>query len=261
MPQYLVAMYLPDDYDPSAESEATIEEIHALNRELDAAGATKFACGLASASNAKTLRKQPDGKMLVTDGPYAETKEHIGGLMILEAANFHEALAWARKGASAGGAPVEVREILSAPPSTQGPGPAAPDLQKTSQRSPGGQFFVAIYHPDNYDPSVESKAMMEEIHALNREMIAAGARKFACGLSPASNAKTLRKQPDGKVLVTDGPYTETKEHIGGFWVLEAADLDEALEWGRKGAVACRASSEVREIFFRPAPEQGAGGSK
>ena len=103
--------------------------------------------------------------------------------------------------------------------------------------------------------------MMEEIHALNREMITAGARKFACGLSPAGNAKSLRAQPDGKVLVTDGPYTETKEHIGGFWILEAADMDEALAWARKGAVACRASGEVREILFRPAPTQEPGGSK
>jgi hypothetical protein len=123
------------------------------------------------------------------------------------------------------------------------------------------QFLVAIYRPDDYDPSVESEAMMEEIHALNREMIAAGARKFAYGLSPAGNARSLRKQPDGKVLVTDGPYTETKEHIGGFWILEAADMDEALAWARKGAVACRASGEVREILFRPAAEQGPGGSK
>jgi hypothetical protein len=58
--------------------------------------------------------------------------------------------------------------------------------------------------------------------------------------APASSAKSLRAKPDGKVLVTDGPYLETKEHIGGFWVLKAADLDEALAWGRKAAVACRA---------------------
>jgi hypothetical protein len=63
------------------------------------------------------------------------------------------------------------------------------------------------------------------------------------------------------VLVTDGPYTETKEHIGGFWILEAADVDEALAWARKSAVACRASGEVREILFRPAPTQEPGGSK
>ena len=116
------------------------------------------------------------------------------------------------------------------------------------------QYLVAIYHPDGYDPSVETEAMIENIHALNREMIATGARKLACGLSPTGNAKSLRAQPDGKVLVTDGPYLETKEHIGGFWILEAADMDEALAWARKGAVACRASSEVREILFKPDPK-------
>jgi hypothetical protein len=123
------------------------------------------------------------------------------------------------------------------------------------------QYLVAVYHPDNYDPSVESEAMIEEIHALNRELIAAGARKFACGLSPAGNAKSLRVKPDGKVLVTDGPFTETKEHMGGFWILEAADLDGAMAWAMKGAVACRASGEVRELLFFPAPEQEPGGSK
>jgi len=110
------------------------------------------------------------------------------------------------------------------------------------------QFLVAIYHPDDYDPSRESKAMMEEIHTLNREMMAAGARKFAGGLSAPGNAKSLRRQPNGKVLLTDGPYTETKEHIGGFWILEAADLDEALAWGRKAAAACRTSVEVRPFL-------------
>src|SRR5580698_8004644 len=116
------------------------------------------------------------------------------------------------------------------------------------------QYLVANYLPDDFDPSVVTDAMIEEIHALNRELIAAGVRKFACGISPAASAKTVRKQADGKVLVTDGPYTETKEHMGGFWILEAADMNEALAWARKGAIACRASSEVRELLFNPAPE-------
>jgi hypothetical protein len=109
------------------------------------------------------------------------------------------------------------------------------------------QYLVAIHHPDDYDPSVETEAMMEEIHALNREMIAAGVRIFAGGLSAARNARSLRTQPNGKVLVTDGPYLETKEHIGGFWVLKAADMEEAMAWGRKAVVACRASVEVRQF--------------
>jgi hypothetical protein len=117
------------------------------------------------------------------------------------------------------------------------------------------QYLVANYLPDDFDPSAVTEAMIEEIHALNREMIAAGARKFACGISPASNAKTVRKQPDGSVLVTDGPYTETKEHMGGFWILEAADMDEALAWARKGAIACDVPGEVRELLFYPAPEE------
>ena len=120
------------------------------------------------------------------------------------------------------------------------------------------QYLVAIHHPDDYDSSVEGEAMQRDIHALNREMIAAGARKFAAGLSGPSNAKTLRAQPDGKVLITDGPYLETKEHIGGFWVLEAGDLDETLAWARKAVVVCRAPVEVRQIFFQPAPASDAG---
>ena len=116
------------------------------------------------------------------------------------------------------------------------------------------QYLVANYLPDDFDPSTVSEVMIEEIHALNREMIAAGVRKFACGISTASNAKTVRRQPDGSVLVTDGPYIETKEHMGGFWILEAADMDEALAWARKGAIACDVPGEVRELLFFPAPD-------
>lgn len=86
----------------------------------------------------------------------------------------------------------------------------------------------------------QSHPWHRDIDALNDEMKAAGARIFVGGLQhPASSAKSLRAQPDGEVLITDGPYLDTKEHVGGFWVLEAADLDEALAWGRKTAVACR----------------------
>ena len=72
-----------------------------------------------------------------------------------------------------------------------------------------------------------TRTIFRDIDVLNDEMVAAGVRVFVGGLHPARSAKSLRKQPDGKVLITDGPYLETKEHVGGFWVLEAADLDEA----------------------------------
>jgi hypothetical protein len=73
---------------------------------------------------------------------------------------------------------------------------------------------------------------------------------FVGGLDPAGSAKSLRVQAPGDVTVSDGPYTEAKEHIGGFWVLRCPDFDEALAWARKAAVACRAPVEVRQVFQR-----------
>jgi hypothetical protein len=107
------------------------------------------------------------------------------------------------------------------------------------------QYLVAIHHPDTFDSSTESEATVRAIDALNEELAAARVVVFVGGLTPVREAKSLRAQPGGKILTTDGPYLETKEHIGGFWVLELADMDEALAWGRKAAVACKAPVEVR----------------
>ena len=115
------------------------------------------------------------------------------------------------------------------------------------------QYLVAGYLPDDFDPSTVTEESGRKIHALNKEMIAAGVRKFACGLGAA---KSLRAQTDGGVLITDGPYLETKEHIGGFWILECADMDEAVAWARKGVGATEGQVELREIFFVPSPGKG-----
>ena len=110
------------------------------------------------------------------------------------------------------------------------------------------QYLVAIHHPDNYEPLVsEDEAMSHDIDVLNDEMLAAGVRVFVGGLQVARSAKSLQTQPDGKVVVTEGPYLKTTEHMGGFWVLEAVSLDEALQWGKKAAIACRAPVEVRQF--------------
>src|SRR5712664_3476018 len=247
MPQYLVANYLPDDFDPSAVTEAMIEEIHALNREMIAAGARKFACGISPASNAKTVRKQPDGTVLVTDGPYTETKEHVGGFWILEAADMDEALAWGRKAVVACRAPVEVRALF--------PSDLTALLARRPLKEGMTQYLAAGHLPENFDPSSVTEAMMRDMEALNEEMEAKGVTIFAGGLHPASEAKSLRAQPGGKVLITDGPYLETKEHVGGLSILLAADMDEALAWARKGAVAGRGACEVRAFFRSNTPSE------
>jgi hypothetical protein len=115
-------------------------------------------------------------------------------------------------------------------------------------------YIVASYLPDDFDPSSITEAMVEQIHQVNRDLIAAGVRRFACGVTPPSTAKTVRKQRDGNILISDGPYTEAKEHIGGLWILECANMEEALAWARKGAISPDAAGEVRELLFFPAPE-------
>ncbi len=122
------------------------------------------------------------------------------------------------------------------------------------------QYLVAIQHPDNYQPPADGEAMMRDISALNREMIAAGVRDFAGGLQPAGKAKSVRTGADGELVVTDGPYIEAKEYVGGLWLLKCADMNEAVEWARKAAVACRVPVEVREFLAMPSdrnasPEQ------
>lgn len=113
------------------------------------------------------------------------------------------------------------------------------------------QYLVAIQHPDNYELPADAEEMMRDIHALNREMIAAGERDFAGGLQPAGKAKSVRKKAGGELVVTDGPYLEAKEHVGGVWLLKCADMDAAVEWARKAAVACRVPVEVREFLAIP----------
>lgn len=110
------------------------------------------------------------------------------------------------------------------------------------------KFLIAIHHPDDYDAlSVEDAAMDKAIDDLNDEMVAAGVRVFVGGLHHASTAKWVSAHSGGGVNTNDGCYLQTKEHMGGLWVLECADMDEALEWGRKATVACRVPVEVRQF--------------
>src|ERR1700756_1862398 len=113
------------------------------------------------------------------------------------------------------------------------------------------RYLVSVHHPSNFDPSTETEETRRDIGALNKEMIAAGVRFFAGGLQSERKAKSLRGSPMGRGVSPKDPYLETKEHIGGFWILEVADLDEALAWGRKAAVACRTPVEVRQFFEMP----------
>ena len=108
------------------------------------------------------------------------------------------------------------------------------------------QYLLSVYIDESQEPpspEVMEKAY-KDVDAVNEEIKAAGAWVFAGGLHPTSTATVVKSSGDD-VVTTDGPYAETKEQLGGFWVIEAADLDAALQWAGKATKACLAPVEVR----------------
>jgi hypothetical protein len=109
------------------------------------------------------------------------------------------------------------------------------------------QYLLNVIEPDgDPPPPAILDPIMRDVHAVTQEMKDAGAWVFTAGLNAASAATVVRVR-DGKPLITDGPFAEGKEHIGGFTIIEAPDLDAALEWGRKLAQATTLPIEVRPV--------------
>jgi hypothetical protein len=109
------------------------------------------------------------------------------------------------------------------------------------------QYLLSVWHDEDYEVDFSGEEMQRigaQVGAFNEELQASGSWVFAGGLMPASSATVVRSA-GGDVSMTDGPYAESKELMGGFWVVEAPDLDAALEWARKGAAACEGPVEVR----------------
>jgi hypothetical protein len=115
------------------------------------------------------------------------------------------------------------------------------------------QYLMSVYSVEgDEEPSPdEMERIVKDVDDFNDKLKAEGAWVFAGGLHPADTATVVRAQ-DGEVLTTDGPFAEAKEQIGGFWVIEAADLDAALALAAEATVACRGPVEVRP--FQDMPE-------
>ena len=108
------------------------------------------------------------------------------------------------------------------------------------------QYMLSVYMVEGTEPPAPEamQKMFHDVDVLNQKIQDKGAWVFGGGLHPANTATVVR-QNSGNVLTSDGPFAESKEQIGGFWVIEAADLDAALAWAAEATVACQAPVEVR----------------
>lgn len=121
------------------------------------------------------------------------------------------------------------------------------------------QYLLSVHGVEG-TPQPAPEEMMPVQTAVgdfNSELRAAGAWVFAGGLEPPDTAAVVRASAGRDVVVTDGPFVEGKEHIGGVWVIEATDMNAALDWASEASAACRLPVEVRP--FQPIPPEDAGG--
>jgi hypothetical protein len=128
----------------------------------------------------------------------------------------------------------------------------AEETTDEQRRTTMPQYLLSVYQPEGDPPAPETlERIMRDLDAVNEELKAAGAWVFAGGLHAPSSA-TVARLRDGEVLVTDGPFAEGKEYLGGISIITAADLDDALEWGRRIARATTLPIEVRPFVDEPA---------
>lgn len=110
------------------------------------------------------------------------------------------------------------------------------------------QYLLAVHNAEDEKPyadDAEMQAAFAAVDVFNTKIQAEGVWVFGGGLQPASTASVVDNTKGGDAIITDGPYVEAKEHIGGFWVIEAPDLDVALRWATEASAACRREVEVR----------------
>ena len=111
------------------------------------------------------------------------------------------------------------------------------------------QYLISVWHDDSYEldfSSPDAQRRVAQVGAFNDELQKSGAWVFAAGLHPASSATVVRSSGE-EVSMTDGPYAETKEQMGGFWIIEAPDLDAALACASRASTACEGPVEVRPV--------------
>ena len=114
------------------------------------------------------------------------------------------------------------------------------------------QYLMSVYYVEGEEtpPDDVIQEMYGDVNQLNQKMVDAGAWVFGGGLHTPDTATVVSSQ-DGEVLTTDGPFPEAKEQIGGFWVIEADDLDAALDWAAQATIACRGPVELRPFQDEP----------
>lgn len=246
--RYMLLVYSPENAWTKEEWTQCTVESTAVCHDLNVKGQFRAASPLHPVATGKSVRVR-NGKPLVTTGPFAETVEQLGGFFIIDVPNLDEAIAVASRLPAAKKGTVEVRPIFhldGLPPEDFG-------RQKAHADWKGSKFMFLCYDDEQAwneaGPAALHAAMMEAVQ-LTHQLHQNGQYLSASPLHPVSMATSVRIR-DGKRTVTDGPFAETREFLGGYYVILAKDLDEAVSIAAKHSGARVGTVEVRQVFELP----------
>lgn len=238
--KYMMLMYGAENRWTDAERKECMAESLGICDQLNARGKFLDAAPLQPVATAKTVRVR-DGRPLVTSGPFAETVEQLGGYYVLDLDDLDEAIAVAAKLPPAQKGTAEIRPLAT----LDGLPPARPHTVEDG-RAP----YLLLLYQDKTKPAMtdaEKQQGAAKAVALARELDGAGAYVSCAPLHPAETATCVRVR-DGKRLITDGPFAETNEVLGGYYLIRAESQDEAVRVAARLQGTCSNTVEVRQLF-------------
>ncbi len=240
--KYMLLIYGAESGWTETERQECMVESMGIGEELASQGKYLASSPLESVSTAKTVRVR-NGQTLITDGPFAETTEQLGGYYMLDLADLDEAIAVASRLPPAKKGTVEIRPLFTLddlPPSRQLP-------EQPGALSP---YLLLCYDDEAVWQAAGTEALqaaMAEAVALTHELHEAGQYVSASPLHPSATATCVRVR-DGKRIISDGPFTETHEVLGGYYLILADSQEAAVSIAARHSGAPKGSVEVRPLF-------------
>ena len=249
--QYMCLIYQPHNAPEMSEQEgeALFAEYGTFTQEALASGKMRGGEPLQPENDATTVRVR-NGKTTITDGPYAETKEWLGGYYTFDCDTLDEALDWAAKIPGSRYGSIEVRPLLPVPGR-----PTDASTPMSLQMLEGKKAFLGLIYLANSGAEMseaEGEALMAEYNKYSMDIAATGKLLGGEPLQPPTTATTVRVR-DGKRVVTDGPYAETKEWLAGYYAYACDTIEEAQALAAKCPGARDGSIEIRPIMPIPSP--------
>jgi hypothetical protein len=247
--KYMLLIYGAENCWTEDERKACMLDSMAICDELEKQGKWLDSAPLHSVSTATCVRVR-DGKRQVTDGPFAETTEQLGGYYIIDAENVDEAITIASRLPPATKGTVEIRPLLPLPDSLSLPERGTSNQKATDAEQPRDYILLMYAEEAAWPPNEHASALAESVDVCHQ--LHANCQFVSAAPLQSPETATCVRIRNGSRVVIDGPFPETKEQLGGYFLIRVANLDDAIAIAGRIPGSRRGTAEIRPLF--PLPE-------